>query len=90
MPDTGAQPGYMRSDTHLDNPTAWQAAHPDQRAPTASLPLCLPLWQACPIIRICVTSRIRSKGLSVGRIDGTARLSSEIRVAGGPVMPEDG
>ena len=42
MPDNGSQPGYMRSDTHLGNPTAWGAAHPDQSAPTASLALITP------------------------------------------------
>lgn len=42
MPDNGSQPGYMRSDTHPGNPTAWGAAHPGQSAPTASLALITP------------------------------------------------
>ena len=28
MPDNSSQPGYVRSDTYLGNPTVWGAANP--------------------------------------------------------------
>ena len=42
MPDNGSQPGYMRSDTHLGNPTVWSAQTPDQSEPAASVDLIVP------------------------------------------------